>query len=328
MKYNYEDYIFLCARLNARKERLISKERCECLVSANNDEEFFARASEFLGESGGLNGDAFTLPELRFDREFAEVLESVPDPWLFSFFTYPYDCHNLKTAVKCEIKGVSAEGFLIPRGSVPVQGLCELFRKRELSAFPECMARAVSEALDVYAKSRAPQAVDIILDSACFEDMARSVNKNPLKYFKRLLEIKADTTNILTCVRIIKSSVADAERLMTQAFAVGGRIERSIFAEVLAKEERKTALASVLQADGYEKISEKLNGDLSEISKACRLEYLKNALGVSSTAIGAELVARYLTLLELEAENIRRVMTYRRLGYTWEKMLDMLYEVG
>ncbi len=328
MKYNYEDYLFLCARINARTSNLITKERCEIAAEAQTEEELFSQLSEFGVTSDAASEDISELPEQRFDREFSEVLANVPDPELFAVFTYPCDCHNLKSAVKCEIKGVSAEPLLIPRGSVPVQGMCELLRKRDLSAFPECMAAAAKTALEEYAKNRDPQIVDILIDSACFEDMKRTVDKKMIEYFKELLALKADTTNILTCVRMIKSSQADGKELMKRAFAVGGKLDVSLFTDAISKEEdRESSLAGALQAKEYGKISARLNRSFSEIGEACERKYLDTALNTGSVVAGAETVARYLTLLELEAKNLRCLITGKRLGYSKEKILGMLCEV-
>ncbi len=329
MKYNYEDYLFLCARINARTANLITREWCEGAISARTDEEFFARISELWGAFDDSNSDVFALPDRRLDLEFSEVMASVPDPELFSVFTYPCDCHNLKSAVKCDIKGTSAEELFIPRGSVPVKGLCELIRRRIFSSFPANMAKAAEAALESYAKNRDSQAVDILIDSACFEDMKEAVEKNPLAYFKKLLAFKSDTANILSCLRIIKTCPENAEELMKAVFVVGGSLDISVFAEALSKDaERESALASTLQVKGYGKISAKLNGALGEISEECEREYLEKALNTTGAVAGAELVAKYLTLLELEAKNLRCLIMGRRLGYTREKILSMLCEVG
>ena len=40
---------------------------------------------------------------------YHEVETSVPDPAVFRYFRYPYDCNNIKAAIKCAVRGISAE---------------------------------------------------------------------------------------------------------------------------------------------------------------------------------------------------------------------------
>ncbi len=326
MKYNSEDYLFLCARINARMSNLITKEKCGDIAGALSDREFFSSFSE-LGVDFNGHEEILSLPDIRLELEFGEIMKGVPNPELFTLFTYPCDCHNLKSAVKCEIKGVPPDKLLIPMGSVSSESVAELVRGRDFSAFPECMARAAENALEGYAKNHNPQTLDILLDSACFGDILCSIEKNPLEYFKELLAVKADMTNVLSCVRIKNTSFPNPEELMKRAFAVGGRLDKEVFDEVFLDDEKGIGqLMGALQANGYWKIASALEKGTGELSELCERMYAERALNTSIYDTGAEAVAKYLVQIELEARNLRCLITGRRLGYSREKIISMLCE--
>lgn len=81
-----------------------------------------------------------------------------------------------------------------------------MVRERDLVGMTSAMRVAFLEALDIFARTKDPQYIDLILDKACFYDMVRFQKIG--KQFSRRICATIDTNNIKIfariCVREIK----------------------------------------------------------------------------------------------------------------------------
>ena len=153
------EYMYASARMRALENRLVGRERIEVLVDARSAGEALDRLAEYgvtPPESEG-GSPAPTRTALREDmllailREaYAEVEGSAPDPAVFRYFRYPYDCNNLKAAVKCAIRGIPADGMLFDFGTVPAANVEEALREGKSDVFPAAMSAAVPRAREAY----------------------------------------------------------------------------------------------------------------------------------------------------------------------------------
>ena len=327
IKYNYQDYLFISSRIRAMENSLISRETLKNMSEARSEDELYTVLEDsgiqsVTGEYGEKSFEPF-LREL-LSVAYKDVLKSVPEPQLFTFFTYPYDCHNLKAAIKCSEKGEGADDVLLPYGSISVEDVKEAVRTRSFDVFPENMAEAASKAIESFAKSRNPQDIDLLLDSALFSDMKESAKENPIDFFSRILTVKADTVNVLSAIRIIKTG--GGYPLFERAFADGGSLSITFFAtafdsglasfsEVLSSSEEYSSLSNAFSGDSVnvteaEKISEKLLA--SQINKARNVQ------------AGAEVVAGYIAAVETQVKNIRILITGKKLKAKAEDLFERL----
>lgn len=323
IEYNYEDYIFLSSRINALSASLIGNERLEDMLRARTLSEFYR-----MLEDSGVKAEKNRYGELdldgavnrRFTDLFLSVLNDVPQKQLFSVFTYPYDCHNLKAAIKCAEKGIKAEELLLPLGSVPSEKIQECVLSGNFSVFPQNMANAAEEARSVYARTRDPQAIDLVIDRACFADMKETAEENPVGFFKEALRAKADQVNILTALRLIRMPSVQTDELMRRAYVCGGSLGEEFFSDILTQEseDREQVLAEKLIYSGFDKLGHAMSGvhiELSEAERICNESYIAALEAAGEALAGAETVAVYLARLETEARNLRILLAGKKAGY-------------
>ena len=188
------------------------------------------------------------------------------------------------------------------------------------------MAEAALKAIDAFAKTKSPQEIDLILDKALFSDLKHSVSENPLKYFSKALEIKSDTVNILSAVRI---SMTDGNLLLFErAFVDGGTFDIDFFNGVFENGIPVFA-EKLLQNKQYEKIGKSLSKktvSLEETEKVSDEIYMNHLKTAKDVQAGAEIVAGFIAAAELEVRNIRITIAGKKLGTSAEKLSERMRE--
>ena len=109
--YRPTDYLYLSARLRAKEAALVGKEHLARYAGMQNATEITAAlVSEGIFPADTPRETALTA---LLREGFATVREAAPDPALFGFLQYPYDCHNIKTVLKCHYLGRDPQPLLM-----------------------------------------------------------------------------------------------------------------------------------------------------------------------------------------------------------------------
>ena len=164
------DYLSVSARIRAMENRLLTRERMDRMIDARDTSE----AMKVLGECGygeGASLDA-VLAQARADT-FRDMEAAAPDHRLVEIFRLKYDYHNAKAILKAQAMGVPAERLLLPGGRYDGKELLEGWQREDLRGCSEIFRKAMDRAKAALAESRDPQQADVILDRACYEEMAR-----------------------------------------------------------------------------------------------------------------------------------------------------------
>lgn len=331
---NYEDHLFLSARLGALEKRLISKKDISAMAAAKDADELFRKLGErgIALENDPENGaDHIEALLRRLSDAYLAVLSDAPDKGLFAPFTYPYDCHNLKTALKYAIKGESGRKFMIPLGTVSPEKAESGVIRNELSAFPANMASAVDIARREYAKRRDPQIIDLTLDHACFEDMKSELDARDARFMRNVLKVKADTTNISTAVRLARAGYGNGKLPPENAFVSGGGIPIDIFLGLFKKGDVTAALSERLSRTEYSTIGGILRAektDMEELERVCDGIRISHVMRSKDAVSGCEAAARYLTMAEYEVKDLRILITGKIIGEPCERIVARLRETG
>ena len=123
------EYTYASARIRSLENRIVGRERMEILIESRSVEEALDRLAEYgyapseedaavtAEKAASATREAILLSVL--GEAFREVEQALPDPALFRYFRYPYDCNNIKAAIKCAVRGISAEDMLFDFGTVP-----------------------------------------------------------------------------------------------------------------------------------------------------------------------------------------------------------------
>ncbi|MFO7637196.1 MAG: V-type ATPase subunit [Clostridia bacterium] len=158
-------------------------------------------------------------------RDYEEVLkaetrklydymrEITPNPELFSLFLYRNDCHNLKVLLKNEFFGVADESMVAENGVFGYDVLKTMVRERAFSPLPEIIRQGMEESMELFARTKDPQYIDIILDKAYHSYFSLEAGKLKNPYLDRLTRLLIDTGNVMAFVRI-KKSMEDLDLLL------------------------------------------------------------------------------------------------------------------
>lgn len=339
VRYNENDYLYGSARLRALERNIAGNERCArfCELSPA---EFYREAGELLGASGdaaqGLesaqNFEGVLTETLR--GAFSLTASLLPESGVgaLDIYRYPYDCHNIKYAIKCEVKGRDPLPGMSLCGTVSPESIAGTLVKNDYSALPPHMAEAARTARERQAQNRDPQEIDFLLDAACFADMSEAAGRVPeVPILRRLTALRADTLNILTCVRLVRMTGDAGRRVSTlaRAYLPGGRVGADALTAALRGEHPlHTLTEDVCPSAGIYGLGERLR-DAAEQSLGAAEKLLEDFItgelsAVKYRAAGLEVFAAYLSSVETSVKNLRIIAAGKHAGTPPQRIRERL----
>lgn len=315
IKISDENYLYASARVRARAANGINADIMNRMVESGSASDVFRILSEhgitvINGEDGTPDTEA-TL-DAYLNSEFEVVQSFTHDPEICDLLRYPYDAHNLKSAIKSEIRGSSGDLIYIDLGSVEASKVTAMTANRDFSAFPENMAAAAAQAIEEYDKTSDPQRIDNAIDRACYADILSLAVRIKKSFFSDTVRTKIDVTNILTSLRVMRMG-ADASYFST-CYIDGGKLTESFYKKLIASGQE--AFADTLQNTEYSYIAKALDagGRLADAERVCDNCYIETLRASYSIAYGAEVPFSYLALKDYEVRNIRIIITSKKVG--------------
>lgn len=331
--YRDTDYMFSSALARAKEGGIMGKEALYRLIDAPSAESLLSEFGYLPPLKEALSrGERDRLLDERVSESFDEIEAALPSfdgEWVSAVtpLRYPYDCNNIKAAMKCALAGVSPDEMLFSCGTVDPESIRAAVagsvkddeikpnRKSRAAGIPDHMKAAIKEAADEYASSRNPRAIDLILDRACFADMHEAAAATDIPFLVGYVRLKTDAVNILTALRILKMYGAEspiAEDILKKALLPGGEARL----EGIINGGREAIREILRRSPRLECLSEALSDDVS-LSDAERL--IDNAvadyvIGAKRIAFGAEVPLGYLLGLELSVKNVRIALAGREAG--------------
>lgn len=329
------DYLYGSARIRALEGRLIGRDRLERMLEQGSSEGVLLS----LGESGvtlireGTEGGGAILREQTLLGLLAEGYDELSGLWSeerrmgpAEFLRYPYDCNNIKAAIKCFSRGIDGEELMIERlGTLETSEVSRAFREKDYGAFPKAMDAAIPVAEEIFAKTGDPRTVDLILDRACYADMLRAARSLENHYALRLMETRIDLTNLMTCVRLIRMNLPNvAEGMLREAALEGGLLGLDLLLEALREGE-----VWLYERVYYTRYAELANAEeaglsLGELEKRCDDLWMKVALEARYVPFGIEPLIGYAVALETQVKNIRIILAAKDAGLSSERIRERL----
>ncbi len=175
--------------------------------------------------------DDLNIYSLAISNAVEKIKEMVPDIKVFYPLLYKYDCTNIKTAIKCKIRGIDPQGMLFSCGTLPLEKVVEMANNSKFEGAPEAMIAAANKAIMTYAETGEVRAIDLLLDKACFEDMQRDAKQGEIPLMKDIVSLRADGVNLLSALRIAQTGMPEssAKALFKRAFVPGGTLKEDCF---------------------------------------------------------------------------------------------------
>lgn len=320
------NYLFLSTTVACLENSLISGEALNKIVDAKDFGDCFRLVTDIYSQRGEITYSAEDYEKMlsaELARAYAEMdslLESSGGECeLLSPLRTVYDCHNLKSCIKCEALNISADEMLVSCGNFAPQEIADMVRNRDFSALPEVLAQAVTYAIEEFSATGDPQKVDIIIDKGAFSHMRVICEKIGLPYLSGLCAVKADMCNIMTSVRAVKAGIG--KDLLSEMLQEGGNIPVDTF--LFSFDGKAEKLFSQIGAfyDGFE---EKDADSLSALERKCDGIYLSKAESIWMTAFGPEKPIMYMIRKENEIRNVRIVLSGKKAGLSSQTIRERL----
>ncbi len=327
------EYMYASSRLHALERYMVGRSRMEALAECRTVTDALAKLAEYgltIPPSEGASDaespaawEDMLLAALK--RAYAEVEEAVPNASPFRAFRYPYDCNNLKVALKCAIRGIPADGLLFDFGTVPAHEVEAALREgRAGELYPPAMANAVSAAREGYAATSDPRAIDAVLDKACYADMLSTLETLGDRAVTGWLRMKIDLVNIAICLRILRMNRGAAgDAFLADTLLPGGTLPESFFAEAYAAGE--SGLWSALIPTDYTRLCRL--GDapaLSLVEKTADDLWMERVKSDAHIPFGATVVAGYLIGWETSVKNIRILLAAKAGGLSQDRLRERI----
>ncbi len=329
-KLRDEDFLYASAYIRSVENRGLSRAVVKRMLEAADAEE--AETALFEGRAT-LPPDAKTdtaeaICDEYVNDSFRTAAEIVGDVHVFDFLRYQYDCNNIKTALKCEARGLDPSPLYFSCGSIPTDTVTRAVKTREYAELPGAFADAARDAADAYAKTGDPQSIDLPLDGASFEMTASGADKTGIKLFSDAVRVKIDLTNVVTAVRVIRMKSQTQSELLRRALCGGGSID--VDGIITAAEEGEETLSAYVKGRVPESFYSALTSAdtmLSALERDADDAYLSFAAEAKKTVFGAAVIFGFLVEREYNAKNARIIIAGKRAGVPYDKLADRIRTV-
>lgn len=242
-------------------------------------------------------------------------------------FLYPYDYHNIKVCLKSELMGIAPdESIMAPNGNVDWLSVVAMVRDRNYMQMRPVMKDAVQEVLDLYGRSGDPQEIDLVLDRACYKDMALGAAETGSGFITDLVRMKIDTLNLKTFARLktmgrpwsFFKKAFIPEGVLTEDFFISN-YEDSMnqFAEKLIHPGLKAAVS-----EGGRMIDE--TGRFTLYEKMLDNAFMEENKKARFFVTGIEPIAGYWFAKDMEIDNVRITLNGLKIHSAPEEILEFL----
>ena len=317
------DYLAVSARIRAMENRLLTRERMDRMIDAKDDGE----AMKILAECGYDEAAGLDMALARARAEvFGDMQRSAPDPRLVEVFQIKYDYHNAKTILKAQAKGSDPERLLLAGGRYDPAQLWEGWQREGLSGVSETFRRSLEGAAAALEESGDPQQADLILDKACYEEMARLAGELRSPFLQGYVRLAVDVANLRAAVRVHR--MGREGEFLRQTLLPGGNVSEGAIAAA-----RGDALGEVFRSGPLSRAAElgaKLavpgGESLTAFERECDNALTAYLAAARRVPFGEETVIGYLYAREQELTAIRSIFAGRAAGLDGDTIRARLRE--
>lgn len=312
-RINEEEYAYATARVRAVEIHLLDASRLDRLIEAPTVEDAVKQLAEArYGDGQDLSRvDWETLLDGEPARVQAFLAGIMPDPEVLDVFRIRTDYLNLKRLLKAVYQAQDLATIACAPGTVPVASLVRGITEQREAGLPPAMGKAMQKAMAAFGQHADPRDIDLVLDRACFADMADRVSVLDNEYLSGLIALLVDMANIRIAIR--GRLAGEGREFFDKAVLTGGSIDAAKFRDVADKPVdvflgsiRHTWFgeAAVAGMDGHRQ--GKGISVLERLLEDRLMEYVRKARYI---AMGVEAMIGHLLAREAEIRNVRIVLT-------------------
>ncbi len=317
------DYLAISARIRAMENKLLTRERMDQMIEARDS----AEAMKLLAESGYNDGAGLEAALAQARAEvFKDMEQGAPDPRLVEVFQIKYDYHNAKTILKAQAMGSDPERLLLSGGRYDPAQLWDGWKREALSGVSVEFSKAMEQAQAALAEGGDPQQADLILDRACYGEMAGLAKELRSPFLQGYVRLSVDIANLRAAVRVAR--MGREGEFLRQVLLPGGNVSEGTIASA-----RGDALGEVFrsgplsQAAGLgAKLAQPEGGSLTAFERECDNALTAYLAAARRVPFGEETVIGYLYAKEQEFTAIRAIFAGRAAGLDGDTIRSRLRE--
>ena len=317
------DYLAISARIRAMENKLLTRERMDQMIEARDS----AEAMKLLAESGYNDGAGLEAALAQARAEvFKDMEQGAPDPRLVEVFQIKYDYHNAKTILKAQAMGSDPERLLLSGGRYDPAQLWDGWKREALSGVSVEFSKAMEQAQAALAEGGDPQQADLILDRACYGEMAGLAKELCSPFLQGYVRLSVDIANLRAAVRVAR--MGREGEFLRQVLLPGGNVSEGAIASA-----RGDALGEVFrsgplsQAAGLgAKLAQPEGGSLTAFERECDNALTAYLAAARRVPFGEETVIGYLYAKEQEFTAIRAIFAGRAAGLDGDTIRSRLRE--
>jgi V/A-type H+-transporting ATPase subunit C len=316
LRINEGDYSYASGLIRAKEPKLLTGGQYARMLDAASAEEAYRVLTDAGYGSGGSSHGVFAFEQLLADEMkkcFTLLAKISPKAEVIKVFQRRYDYFNIKVLLKAELSGQEIPPILIDTGTIGCDSMMRMIRERDYSEFTALMTDAVAQVYDAFARMQDPQAVDLILDKASYQEFAADIRNIDSPFLWDLADFLIDITNIRMFIRA--RSLNKSWDFIMKLLLDGGTIFKEVYrknsdkpADSFAEDIRKSRYGEAVKK-GLELVRTGKNS--SGLEKALDDLLMKYIRGAKLVTIGVEPLIAYLFAKETEIRNVRMIMTGR-----------------
>lgn len=318
------EYLFLSGMLAARSSRMLTHDKLERMLDAG-----FEEAAKLLEESGYEDMSEMTAVQIEQalaehrGRILGELARLSPTPELVDIFRVRYDYHNAKVMIKATAANLDGSPMLSGAGRVPAQVMVDACNSDLFSPLPTALAAAIVEARGVLARTGNPQNADILLDKACYGEMAEMAKKVGSPFLQGYVRFLIDSVNLRTAVRVVR--IGGSMEFLRSALLPGGSVGADWAASAAFSGELGSVFSATTLTEAASAAAETVGGgSLAAFELLCEQAQSKYLSGADLVSFGEEPVVAYIARLENEITSVRMILTGLLAGVAPERIRERL----
>lgn len=297
-------YAYSVARIRVAEINMLDRNRIERMIDSDTVAGTMRILNE-IGYSGSVDYEQILKKETA--NLYAYLKSISPEPEVFDIFAHRYDSHNLKVLIKSELSGNDNENLLTDNGVFDKNELRVMVRERDLKKLPVEFADAVVKILDVFARTKDPQIIDILLDKAYYVLFMRLATDTGSKYLMNLAKLIIDIANINAFIRI-KSKMEDLD-LLSRVLIEGGNVPVELYTRSFGND--MEVFREQLKGSGYSGLLDVFlddTGGITVFEKACDNFIMAYVRKYKNRTFGIEPLIGYMLGKETEIKNARIIL--------------------
>ncbi|NLM28262.1 MAG: V-type ATP synthase subunit C [Clostridiaceae bacterium] len=312
-KINRDDYAYAAGLIRAKEIRLLDSDRLNRMIEAPDAAEAFKVLTE--AEYGYGNTENFYSFEQVLAEEMKKtydlLAEIAPVPEVVDAFKRKYDYFNIKVLLKAEFSGQEPPQILMDTGVFGAEQIKRIIRERDYNDLSPVMIQAITDTYDAFSRMRDPQAVDLIIDKASYDQFVNDLNEFDSPFLNELARIIIDITNIKMYIRArgLNKSWDFIRKLLLK----GGEISEEFYftefdkpIEAFVDDLRQTKYGDMVKRGWEMYIAKKNISGLEKLLDDFLMRYIRRAKLIT---MGVEPFIAYLFAKETEIRNVRIIMT-------------------